>query len=655
MDSGTHEERDSLPEPQGELESPFVEIDLSLAQIDGIPGASLSALEMETPFSTGLERGSMDLVEPVEPEKEFTAELQDGFTEGEVEEKFRDDEVLETDSAEERPDKFVDERIENEFLEEELENGLMDGLQAQFLDEELGEEFGEEVEKGFPGEGLGTAYVEEVTSEDEDLTAEWDEYPEEDGPRRDEAEWFEGVEAEAPGDALDLLEEGPAGEQAWTAQSEGGETSDTLPSDDDTSAQETMVWDEGPIAGLEGEQEQEEDEGEVAREPFEFEQAPAVPAAIAEHAVGLGREWSQRRNGSPTPEAMSAWLLRDYQDTVEGARRRFRGKYSIEAIGRAWLISREEHMRFQNDFPPGIRGLGDFRAPTGVRLIRSGLIKGSDKAPVAPLMVRFVEELRRRYPSSLSVSTYRGHGGGGFNDRGHSVDLFIEGRDNRGFYPPDEAVKFLQAVDATARAVNAEWRAIYNDFSVADRINRETGRHHVIFVGKVRKKNNRVTGLNWHGPHPLILHFHLDVAPGGGAPVAGVVAPSASPVTPAPSPAPRATEPPAELTRFVQRVLNTAERERLAVDGDFGPRTRGALERFREKYGLGAGGVLDDKTQLALAQRAIEEIRQQSLFGQLGVLDATTRTALATFKSERGLRADATLDTATRAALVDAL
>ena len=102
-------------------------------------------------------------------------------------------------------------------------------------------------------------------------------------------------------------------------------------------------------------------------------------------------------------------------------------------------------------------------------------------------------------------------------------------------------------------------------------------------------------------------------------------------------------------------MLNATEGERLDDDGNLGPLTRGALERFRRKYNLGAGGVLDAKTELALAQRAIEEIAQQSIFPQPGVLDAKTEQALITFKSDRGLRFNATLDSATRAALAGAL
>jgi uncharacterized protein YcbK (DUF882 family) len=118
---------------------------------------------------------------------------------------------------------------------------------------------------------------------------------------------------------------------------------------------------------------------------------------------------------------------------------------------------------------------------------------------------------------------------------------------------------------------------------------------------------------------------------------------------------PSVVSPAAELVRFAQRVLNAAEREQLDDDGDLGRLTRAALERFRRKYNLGAGGILDAKTELALAQRALEEIAQQSLFARPGLRDASTDEALAAFKADRGLGSDPTLNAATRAALADAL
>jgi peptidoglycan hydrolase-like protein with peptidoglycan-binding domain len=122
-----------------------------------------------------------------------------------------------------------------------------------------------------------------------------------------------------------------------------------------------------------------------------------------------------------------------------------------------------------------------------------------------------------------------------------------------------------------------------------------------------------------------------------------------------PATVPSAGTPNADTVRFAQRVLNATERERLDDDGKLGRLTRGALARFRTRYGLGLGGVLDAKTELALAQSALEEIAQQSIFAQPGMLDAKTEQALITFKSDRGLGFNATLDAATRAALTDAL
>jgi hypothetical protein len=263
----------------------------------------------------------------------------------------------------------------------------------------------------------------------------------------------------------------------------------------------------------------EPEEEEFDWETSVSEQSPAILAGVAEFAVTLGKEWAKRRNGSPTAEKITEWLLQDYQDTLEVARKRWGKTYTVDAIGRAWMISRQEQMKFQTSSSAGVKPLLNFQPPTdSVGLVSNKVIEGSDQAPVAPILVRFVEELRRRY-RGVSASTYPKHGGGKFDNRGYSIDLWLKGLDDRGFYPPGEAVKFLRALHEAARATNAAWRVIYNDFSVADTINREIGQEHVIFVGKARQdKNKKITGLNWHGPHPLILHFHLDLVPGASAP-----------------------------------------------------------------------------------------------------------------------------------------
>jgi hypothetical protein len=242
----------------------------------------------------------------------------------------------------------------------------------------------------------------------------------------------------------------------------------------------------------------------------------STDAANGDQAVArLSREWSDKRRGNPPVAAMAEWLRQDRDDTLEGARLRWRKKpYAADAISRAWRISRSQQMRFQLDTASGLKSLGRFEPPREpVTLVTSRLINDSDKAPVATICVRFVEELRKRY-GKFDVWNYRGHGGGSFADRGFSLDFGIPGRDERGFYPSQEAIKFLRAIDGAAKAVGAKWRVLYNDFTVADAINRETGVNHVFFMGTVRRNGKAVAGLNWHGPHPLILHFHLDLSPG---------------------------------------------------------------------------------------------------------------------------------------------
>jgi hypothetical protein len=313
--------------------------------------------------------------------------------------------------------------------------------------------------------------------------------------------------------------------------------------------------------------------------PWGAEEDDAGDADVAAFAATLGAEWARRVRGAPTAEEKAQQLVADHRATLEGARARFagafkKGQMTDEQITRAWKTSREQELRFRVG-SPGVAALSPFTAPPeGIELVaRTDLVAGSDRAPIAPLAVAFVEALRRRTQLRHAVSTYRGHGGGGFLDRGHSLDLFLGGVDTRGFYPPDRAVEFLHAVHDAAREAGAEWRAIYNDFTVADAVNRALGRRHVIFVGKPTRG-----GLNWHGPAPLILHFHLDLTPraGGsastwrtpaGAPAAAATPAPAAPPSPAPAPAPgAAAAPPAPRVAVEPSVVAAVERFRGLVD-----------------------------------------------------------------------------------------
>jgi peptidoglycan hydrolase-like protein with peptidoglycan-binding domain len=389
--------------------------------------------------------------------------------------------------------------------------------------------------------------------------------------------------------------------------------------------------------------------------------AESMPSDLRSYCARLGSEWSRQRHGSPTSEAMTSWLLGDYEETLEAARvrwgRRFgTSPFSIEAIGRAWMLGREANMKFQGGFP-GVRSLGKFEPLVDpATLVSSSLIQDSQVAPVAPLLVNFVEELRGRFRDFVRASNYRGHGGGAFHNRGHSLDLFLEGIDDRGFYPKERAVSLLHAVHDSAAHVNAQWRAIYNDFDVADVVNRALTTRHVVFVGETRKQAGAVTGLNWHGPAPLILHLHLDLAPlAGAASSTWNLASGSAPVRSTASHASAGMSVSKDVVRFAQRVLNVSVGEHLSVDGDFGSRTRAALERFRQRHGVGVGVGLDASLQLALAQHALEQLAQQSLFARLGAPDPATNQAIARFKLKHALGSGSNLDAKTLAALAQAL
>src|SRR5919109_3614587 len=81
---------------------------------------------------------------------------------------------------------------------------------------------------------------------------------------------------------------------------------------------------------------------------LEIEVPPAGAFDAADFAARLGKEWSDRRNGNPAVGPMTAWLRKDYKDTMAGARpREGLRKVTPAAIGRAWAISRLEQMKFQ--------------------------------------------------------------------------------------------------------------------------------------------------------------------------------------------------------------------------------------------------------------------------------------------------------------------
>jgi hypothetical protein len=254
--------------------------------------------------------------------------------------------------------------------------------------------------------------------------------------------------------------------------------------------------------------------------------------ALQQWATNLATGWARHVTTKPDEQQREMkkkvdWLAKNYEVTLAGAQKRWGGKkYGTPAIIRAWQISREQQMDFatmeRSPYLPKT-----FRPPAGhAQLVSTKLVGESDKYPVAPLVVAFTQKLLQIHPR-VRADTYRNHGGGAFYRRGFSIDLWLDQspKDARGFWRHEDAVALLRAVHQAARAFGAEWRVLYNDYSVARVINQETGARRVGFVGGAFPGG----GLNWHGPHPLILHFHLDLAPLSGV-VPGASAPS-SPVS----------------------------------------------------------------------------------------------------------------------------
>jgi hypothetical protein len=183
----------------------------------------------------------------------------------------------------------------------------------------------------------------------------------------------------------------------------------------------------------------------------------------------------------------------------------------------AALIESKRNQMLASASLPGVKPLNLPALPA--KLDRVGadpfVEESSAKAPVAAEVVKFLKALKLKYPG-FRASTYGNHGLGSFKNKGYSVDLNLtSGRTKEGFYIPDDAVRFLLALDAIAKERKFNWRVLYNDFRVISAVNRALGLRRVVYVGTVFRdqKTRKPSSLNWHGPDPLILHMHLDLVP----------------------------------------------------------------------------------------------------------------------------------------------
>lgn len=109
-----------------------------------------------------------------------------------------------------------------------------------------------------------------------------------------------------------------------------------------------------------------------------------------------------------------------------------------------------------------------------------------------------------------------------------------------------------------------------------------------------------------------------------------------------------------ELLKYAQTILNVTENEQLIIDGITGSKTVSAIKRFQNRYQLIVNGTIDDKTLVALTQRALEELHQVSKYTK-GDFDSITQYDLKRFKNTYNLEENIKIDTDTRNALLKAL
>lgn len=184
----------------------------------------------------------------------------------------------------------------------------------------------------------------------------------------------------------------------------------------------------------------------------------------------------------------------------------------LEGYSHAWAVGRREQVDFSTisqkatylkDFKPA------YEAAPADRVQIPANLQGDKNMPgVAPELADFLTQLAADPNApAFTADNYSGHGLGAWADKGFSTDIRLKGaRDVRGFWQHTAAVAFLLALNATAKKLGARWRVLYNDFGVAQEVNQATGSRNVEFVG-----GSGSGKINWHGPAPLILHFHLDL------------------------------------------------------------------------------------------------------------------------------------------------
>jgi Putative peptidoglycan binding domain len=162
-----------------------------------------------------------------------------------------------------------------------------------------------------------------------------------------------------------------------------------------------------------------DDERELDFPEYEFEEEVARAAApfggdpaLHQWATNLTTAWARRVTTKPDEQQREMkkrmdWLAKDYQITLAGAQKR-KGlrKCNLQEIIRAWRTSREQHMDFAT--LDKSKELVNFQPPPvgSVLLVKAkDFVGDSDKYPVAPLVVAFMQKLLQIHPMCVLIPT----------------------------------------------------------------------------------------------------------------------------------------------------------------------------------------------------------------------------------------------------------
>jgi hypothetical protein len=202
----------------------------------------------------------------------------------------------------------------------------------------------------------------------------------------------------------------------------------------------------------------------------------------------------------------------------------------IDDTAARFLVLARNHAEFEAFRQVGVKGFKIAGLPADVEptvpaTARPDLFEQDADSPgFAESMIKIMEAIQARYGHPVVAINYHGHAEanasfGSLDNVGkYSVDIDISRWapvNSDGFYDHAGAVAFFMAVEAATGPGDFAWLAFYNDFAVAEEVNRRTGKYRIQFSGAGGPPNPTPDKKNsyHHGPAPFILHIHMNFMP----------------------------------------------------------------------------------------------------------------------------------------------